>query len=167
MSAFPGGDWVTKSTAAIGRWRETEVPLWGECHEVTRGVPAPARTGKLQADKRGFQPVAVRADNFSGPYLILSPITNSPPDCLFDAAPLWFKSLWEKQKAPNFLGASFGGDWGIWTLATVTRPTPLAGAPLRPTWVNLQTKFGIIMKNAAKKDMAERVGFEPTVLANH
>ena len=30
-----------------------------------------------------------------------------------------------------------GGEGEIWTLAPVTRPTPLAGAPLRPTWVLL------------------------------
>ena len=33
----------------------------------------------------------------------------------------------------------FGGEGEIWTLAPVKiRPTPLAGAPLRPTWVLLR-----------------------------
>ena len=46
------------------------------------------KKGKLQADKRGFQPVAVRADNFSGPDLLPSLATNSPLDCLLNAAAL-------------------------------------------------------------------------------
>ena len=40
------------------------------------------------------------------------------------------------------------GNGGIRTLAPLSRPTPLAGAPLQPTWVRFH--------------MAPQVGFEPT-----
>ena len=41
-----------------------------------------------------------------------------------------------------------GGDGGIRTLAPVARPTPLAGAPLRPAWVHLQCRPLNISKKA-------------------
>ena len=34
------------------------------------------------------------------------------------------------EKAPAIAGALLGGERGIWTLATLSRPTPLAGEPL-------------------------------------
>ena len=51
-----------------------------------------------------------------------------------------------------------GGERGIWTLATLSSPTPLAGEPLHhlgisPAW---RMRYPKIM-------LAERVGFEPTV----
>ena len=36
------------------------------------------------------------------------------------------------EKSPSFDEDFSGGDGEIWTLAPVARPTPLAGAPLRP-----------------------------------
>ena len=60
----------------------------------------------------------------------------------------------------------YGGEGGIWTLAPVTRPTPLAGAPLH----HLSTSPKVIIIkysfNAMRQTiyfLAERVGFEPTV----
>ena len=47
-----------------------------------------------------------------------------------------------------------GGEGEIRTLAPVTRSTPLAGAPLEPTWVLLRIGW-INIK------LAEREGFEP------
>jgi hypothetical protein len=44
----------------------------------------------------------------------------------------------------------YGGERGIWTLAPVTRPTPLAGAPLQP------------LEYFPKIKMAPQVGLEPT-----
>ena len=44
----------------------------------------------------------------------------------------------------------YGGEGGIWTLAPVARPTPLAGAPLQPL-----EYFPIL---------APQVGFEPTTV---
>ena len=52
----------------------------------------------------------------------------------------------------------FGGEGETRTLAPVTRPTPLAGAPLRPLeYFSRAKSFG----NDSLL-MAERVGFEPT-----
>ena len=39
---------------------------------------------------------------------------------------------YENEKSPWKSRTFSGGDGEIWTLAPVTRPTPLAGAPLRP-----------------------------------
>ena len=47
-----------------------------------------------------------------------------------------------------------GGEGEIRTLAPVSRPTPLAGAPLRPTWV-------LLLADIIKFKMEERGGFEP------
>ena len=47
-----------------------------------------------------------------------------------------------------------------------THPTPLAGEPLRPTWVHLRIKHIFILlprHPACSEKMAEKVGFEPTV----
>ena len=43
-----------------------------------------------------------------------------------------------------------------------TRPTPLAGEPLRPLGY-----FSRSVNSACSKKMAERVGFEPTALSGH
>ena len=51
------------------------------------------------------------------------------------------------------------GEGGIWTLAPLfRRPTPLAGAPLRPLEYYSRAKCVTLIQK-----MAERVGFEPTV----
>ena len=65
---------MTEPTAASGRGREAEVPLIGKCHEVTRGLPAPVRTGKLQANKRGFSLSQCAPITFQGRDLFKSPL---------------------------------------------------------------------------------------------
>ena len=58
--------------------------------------------------------------------------------------------------------AVYGGDGETRTLAPVSRPTPLAGAPRH----QLEYISMVINKYSIKK-MAERVGFEPTALSSH
>ena len=62
----------------------------------------------------------------------------------------------------------FGGEGGTRTLAPVTRPTPLAGAPRHQleyfsNWLRLLKVFFFIRLCLATEPLAERVGFEPTV----
>ena len=77
------------------------------------------------------------------------------------------KTAFGQQKSPiksGFLpGTSFsypfdGGEGGIWTPAPVSRPTPLAGAPLRPTWVLLRICVFYIFKliHQTKEIIAEK-----------
>ena len=55
---------------------------------------------------------------------------------------------------------AFGGEGGIWTLAPVTRPTPLAGEPLHhlSTSPNWWLTIAVIVEV-----LAEGKGFEPLV----
>ena len=74
---------------------------------------------------------------------------------------LWVTVIFNKEKTHISYADTWvlsGGERGIWTLAPVTRPTPLAGAPLRPLeYFSRAKSFG----NDSLL-MAERVGFEPT-----
>ena len=42
----------------------------------------------------------------------------------------WYTQTGAGNKKPAFIECRFGADWEIWTLAPVSRPTPLAGEPL-------------------------------------
>ncbi len=55
----------------------------------------------------------------------------------------------------------FGGVREIWTLAAVSHPTPLAGAPLRPLEYYSTSQSDKLFTFSHK--MAERMGFEPMV----
>ena len=63
-----------------------------------------------------------------------------------------------KIKKPAFKECRHGADWEIWTLAPVSRPTPLAGEPLH----HLGKSANQRARNSPIKKLAERVGFEPT-----
>ena len=68
----------------------------------------------------------------------------------------------------NPLGALlFGGDGGTRTLAPVSRPTPLAGAPLHQLEYISIVKLTNKIMNLFGTMLAERVGFEPTALSSH
>ena len=60
------------------------------------------------------------------------------------------------QKRHRFSSMPFGGERGIWTLATLSRPTPLAGEPLHHLGIS---PYSVDLR---LKKVAERVGFEPT-----
>ena len=60
-----------------------------------------------------------------------------------------------------------GGDGGTRTLAPVSRPTPLAGAPLHQLEYISIVKLTNKIMNLFGTMLAERVGFEPTALSSH
>ena len=69
-------------------------------------------------------------------YHIVPCFVNNFLHLFFKAFTWWWK--WRKKRNLNLLRFFFyfllvvNGERGIWTLAPVARPTPLAGAPLRP-----------------------------------
>ena len=92
---------------------------------------------------------------------------NHPPDALatLPLAPptLKFESLLrQKRKSASRKGADFlGAEGETRTLAPVTRPTPLAGAPRHQLEYFCIGNTSVLF-NCARR-LAQRVGFEPTV----
>ena len=70
----------------------------------------------------------------------------------------WYTRWYQGNKKPAFTECRHGADWEIWTLAPVSRPTPLAGEPLH----HLGKSANRRARNSPIKKLAERVGFEPT-----
>ena len=97
--------------------------------------------------KSFFQPKNLRFCGGFSYYHIVSCFVNNFLHLFFKAFTQWWK--WRKKRNLNLLRFFFyfllvvNGERGIWTLAPVARPTPLAGAPLQPL-----EYFSIIWKSS-------------------
>ena len=59
-------------------------------------------------------------------------------------------------------GFFHGGDGEIWTLAPVSRPTPLAGEPRHHLSTSPWQRCNLFLLHPENPKLAEKVGFEPT-----
>ena len=73
------------------------------------------------------------------------------------------RSIQRENPATCVTGLSFGGEGETRTLAPVTRPTPLAGAPRHQLEYFSMVALMLIYEIEDCFLLAERVGFEPTV----